>query len=62
MIKSTDTTVLFVLLIMNNRKGCCFWNLMEHIHNNLMKLGGSLGNVPHKNEKLVIKTRYISDC
>jgi hypothetical protein len=23
-------------------------------HNNLMKLGGSLGNVPHKNEKLVI--------
>jgi hypothetical protein len=27
---------------------------MEHIHNNLMKLGGSLGNVP---QKRVIKTR-----
>jgi hypothetical protein len=22
--------------------------LMEHIHNNLMELGGSLGNVPQK--------------
>jgi hypothetical protein len=29
---------------------------------NLMKLGGSLGNVLQKNEKRVIKTRYISDC
>jgi hypothetical protein len=36
---------------------------MEHIHNNLMKLGGSLGNVPQKWKKiLVIKTRNISDC
>jgi hypothetical protein len=35
---------------------------MEHIHNNLMKSGGSLSNVPQKNEKLVIKARYISDC
>jgi hypothetical protein len=27
---------------------------MEHIHNNLMKLGGSLGNVPQKkNEKKI---------
>jgi hypothetical protein len=38
------------------------FNFMEHIHNNIIKLGGSLGNVPRKNEKLVIKTRYISDC
>jgi hypothetical protein len=31
--------------------------------NNLMKLGGSLGNIPQKlKKKLVIKTRYISDC
>jgi hypothetical protein len=29
---------------------------MEHIHNNLMKLGGSLGNVSQKLKKLVIKT------
>jgi hypothetical protein len=29
--------------------------------NNLMKLG-SLGNVPQKLKKLVIKTCYISDC
>jgi hypothetical protein len=28
---------------------------------NLMKLGGSLGNVPHILRKLVINTRY-SDC
>jgi hypothetical protein len=28
---------------------------MGHIHNNLMKLGGSLGNVPQKVEK---KTCY----
>jgi hypothetical protein len=26
--------------------------LMEHIHNNLMKLGGSLGNVPHNLKNL----------
>jgi hypothetical protein len=26
-----------------------------------MKLGGSLGNIPQKNEKRVIKTLYISD-
>jgi hypothetical protein len=26
------------------------------------KLGGSLGNVPQENEKLVKKTRYISNC
>jgi hypothetical protein len=32
------------------------------VYNNLMKLGGSRGNVPTKNEKLVIKTQYISDC
>jgi hypothetical protein len=32
---------------------------MEHIHNNLMKLWGSLGNIPQKLKKLVIKTRYI---
>jgi hypothetical protein len=25
---------------------------MEHIHNNLMKLGGSLGNVPQKKNVL----------
>jgi hypothetical protein len=24
-------------------EGCRRWHLMEHIHNNLMKLGGSLG-------------------
>jgi hypothetical protein len=29
---------------------------MEHIHNNSMKLGGSLGNVPQKLKKLVIIT------
>jgi hypothetical protein len=34
---------------------------MEHIHNNLMKLGGSLGNVPQKNEKLVLLI-YSMDC
>jgi hypothetical protein len=36
---------------------------MEHIYNNLMKLGGSLGNVPQKlkKKKLVTKTRYILD-
>jgi hypothetical protein len=43
----------------DNRKGCWWWHLMEHIHNNLMKLGGSLGNISPKFKKLVIKTRYI---
>jgi hypothetical protein len=33
------------------------WNLMEHIHNNLIKLGGSLLNVPKKLKKIVIKTQ-----
>jgi hypothetical protein len=34
-----------------------------NIKNNLMKLGRSLGNVPQKLKiKLVIKTRYISEC
>jgi hypothetical protein len=28
---------------------------MEHFHNNLMKLGGSLGNVPQKMKNLVLK-------
>jgi hypothetical protein len=42
------------------RKGSWWWHLMGHIHNNLIKLGGSLGNVPQKWKKLVIKTRYIS--
>jgi hypothetical protein len=27
--------------------------LMEHIHNNLMKLGGSLGNVPQKMKEML---------
>jgi hypothetical protein len=27
------------------------WHLMEHIHNNLMKIGGSLGKVPQKLKK-----------
>jgi hypothetical protein len=36
-----------------------FTNIEE---NNLMKLGGSLGNVPQKLKKLFIKTRYISEC
>jgi hypothetical protein len=27
--------------------------LMEHIHNNLMKLGGSLGKVPQKMKNLL---------
>jgi hypothetical protein len=27
--------------------------LMEHIHNNLMKLGGSLANVPQKMKNLL---------
>jgi hypothetical protein len=31
-----------------NKKGCGWWYLVEHFHNNLMKLGGSLGNVPQK--------------
>jgi hypothetical protein len=35
-----------VALIPYNRKGCWWWYLMEHFHNNLMKLRGSLGNVP----------------
>jgi hypothetical protein len=30
----------------NNGEGCWGWHLMEHIHNNLRKLGGSLGNLP----------------
>jgi hypothetical protein len=51
--------VIFVKCIRCNRKGCWWWYLMEHIHNNLMKLGGSRST---KNEKLVIKTRYISNC
>jgi hypothetical protein len=35
----------------------------ELIHNKLMKLGGSFGNVPQKlKKKLVIKTRYVSNC
>jgi hypothetical protein len=33
-----------------------------NIHNYSMKLGGSLGDVPPKLKKLVIKTQYISDC
>jgi hypothetical protein len=45
----------------SNRKGCWWWLLMERIHYNLMKLGWSLGNVPQKMKKIVIKTRYISD-
>jgi hypothetical protein len=28
---------------------------MEYIHNNLMKLGGSLGNVPQKMKNLLLK-------
>jgi hypothetical protein len=28
---------------------------MEYIHNNLMKLEGSLGNIPQKIEKIVLK-------
>jgi hypothetical protein len=36
---------------------------MEHIHNNLMKLGGSLGNVPQKLKQTCYKNSlYISDC
>jgi hypothetical protein len=39
---------------------------MENIHNNLMKLGESLGNVPKilkkTKKKLVIKTRFMLDC
>jgi hypothetical protein len=31
-------------------------NLMEHIHNNLIKIGGSLGNVPQKLKILVFGT------
>jgi hypothetical protein len=31
---------------------------MEHIHNNLLTLGGSLGNVPQKLKIVVIKTLY----
>jgi hypothetical protein len=46
----------------SSRKGCWRWHLWEHIHNNLMQLGGPLGNVPQKIKKLVKKTRYISDC
>jgi hypothetical protein len=38
-----------------NREGCWWWHLMEHIHNNLMKLGGSLGNVPQKLKKTCYK-------
>jgi hypothetical protein len=34
--------------------------MMEHAHNNLMKLGVSLGNVPQKlKKKLVIKKNSI---
>jgi hypothetical protein len=34
-----------------NRKWCWWWHLVKHIYNNLMKLGGSLGNVPQKLKK-----------
>jgi hypothetical protein len=34
---------------------------MEHIHNNLMKLGGSLGNVTQKFKKLAIKMNCRDD-
>jgi hypothetical protein len=37
------------------RKGCWRWHWMELIHNNLMKLGGSLGNVPQKMKKTCYK-------
>jgi hypothetical protein len=45
-----------------NGEGYRWWHLMEHIQNNLMKLGGSLVNVPQKLKELVIKTQYILDC
>jgi hypothetical protein len=32
------------------------------IPDNLMNLGGSLGNVPQQFKNIVIKTRYISEC
>jgi hypothetical protein len=48
--------------IEDNREGCWWWHLMEDIHNNLMKWGGSLSNIPQIFKKLVIKTQYISDC
>jgi hypothetical protein len=35
----------------NNGEGCCCCHLMEYIHNNLMKLGESLRNVPQKLKK-----------
>jgi hypothetical protein len=41
--------------IIVNGEGCWWWYLMEHIHNDLMKLGGSLGNVPQKLKKTCYK-------
>jgi hypothetical protein len=36
--------------------------ILYHIHNKLMKLEGSLSNVPQKLKRFVTKPRYISDC
>jgi hypothetical protein len=48
---------------MPNRERCWRWLFMEHIHNNLMQLGGSQGNFPQKlKKKLVSQTGYIPDC
>jgi hypothetical protein len=40
-----------VLIIIERDVGDGTMCLIEHIHNNLMELGGSLGNVPQKMKK-----------
>jgi hypothetical protein len=62
MLHLSPSSTKFINCRDDNRKRCWWWHLMEHTHNNLMQLGGSLGNVRQKLKKLVIKTRYISDC
>jgi hypothetical protein len=42
-----------------NKKQRGWWRWIEHIDNNLMKLGGSLGNVAQKFKKLFIKTMNL---
>jgi hypothetical protein len=44
-----------------NQGGAIEITVTEHVKKNLMKLGGSLGNVPKKLKKLVLKTQYILD-
>jgi hypothetical protein len=41
-----DNILLLVLVLCSNNRDR--WHLVEHIHNNISTLGGSLGNAPQK--------------